>query len=114
MEAYCACSCRNMDANVARTPADHSRGTEHQRSARALRPDDAEYSNAPSAAVLGVPDEMPTGVSPFKAVEALGVDDLLTLHKQALAEVARFAVLRIEDVEALSKVQIFVDIASSD
>lgn len=48
-------------------------------------------------------EELPKGWKPSEAVQKLSAKDITALHKQALGQAERFEVLKIEDVDALSK-----------
>lgn len=48
-------------------------------------------------------EELPTGWKPSEATQVMQPDDLLALQKQAFGQAERFEVLKVEDVEALSK-----------
>lgn len=50
-------------------------------------------------------EELPWGFKPAEAIGKLNANDVTALHKQALGQAERFEVLRVEDVEALSKVR---------
>lgn len=52
-------------------------------------------------------EELPKGWKPSDAASKMNINDATTLRKQALGQAERFEVLRLEDVEALSKVRIF-------
>ncbi|PNP52540.1 hypothetical protein THARTR1_06887 [Trichoderma harzianum] len=48
-------------------------------------------------------EELPSGYKPQKAVSQMSANDLGILRQQALGQAERFEVLRVEDVESLSK-----------
>ncbi|XWW92762.1 hypothetical protein V2A60_000688 [Cordyceps javanica] len=48
-------------------------------------------------------EELPVGWKPCEAISKLNANDVMALHKQALGQAERFEVLKVEDVEALSK-----------
>lgn len=48
-------------------------------------------------------EELPIGWRPCEAMGKLNANDYMALHKQALGQAERFEVLKVEDVEALSK-----------
>ncbi|TWU79156.1 hypothetical protein ED733_008853 [Metarhizium rileyi] len=48
-------------------------------------------------------EELPRGWKPSEAAHRLNANDVAALQKQALGQVERFEVLRVEDVETLSK-----------
>ncbi|KAL6805367.1 Up-regulated during septation domain-containing protein [Trichoderma sp. SZMC 28012] len=48
-------------------------------------------------------EELPSGYKPEKAVSQMSANDLGILRQQALGQAERFEVLRVEDVESLSK-----------
>ncbi|KAJ3487427.1 hypothetical protein NLG97_g6413 [Lecanicillium saksenae] len=48
-------------------------------------------------------EELPVGYKPCEALSKLNANDVVALHKQALGQAERFEVLKVEDVEALSK-----------
>lgn len=50
-------------------------------------------------------EELPTGWKPCEAISKLNANDVMALHKQALGQAERFEVLKVEDVDALSKVR---------
>lgn len=50
-------------------------------------------------------EELPSGFKPSEAIGKLNANDVTALHKQALGQAERFEVLRVEDVDALSKVR---------
>ncbi|KAJ6783927.1 hypothetical protein PWT90_09316 [Aphanocladium album] len=48
-------------------------------------------------------EELPVGYRPCEALSKLNANDVMALHKQALGQAERFEVLKVEDVDALSK-----------
>lgn len=50
-------------------------------------------------------EELPAGYKPCEAISKLNANDVMALHKQALGQAERFEVLRVEEVDALSKVR---------
>ncbi|KAL7799010.1 Up-regulated during septation domain-containing protein [Trichoderma ceciliae] len=48
-------------------------------------------------------EELPQGCRPVKAASQMSANDLAILRQQALGQAGRFEVLRVEDVESLSK-----------
>ncbi|KAH7357966.1 Up-regulated during septation-domain-containing protein [Plectosphaerella cucumerina] len=48
-------------------------------------------------------DELPTGYRPSEAATGISPSELMALQKQAFGQVSRFEVLRLDQVEALSK-----------
>jgi hypothetical protein len=49
-------------------------------------------------------EELPQGWKPSEAADAMNAVELASLQRQAYSQVARFEVLKAEDVESLSKV----------
>lgn len=48
-------------------------------------------------------EELPKGWKPSEAIHKLNANDVMALQKQALGQAERFEVLKVEDVDALSK-----------
>ncbi|KAM3511831.1 hypothetical protein MY11210_004522 [Beauveria gryllotalpidicola] len=48
-------------------------------------------------------EELPAGWRPSEAISKLNANHVMALHKQALGQAERFQVLKVEDVETLSK-----------
>lgn len=48
-------------------------------------------------------EELPKGWKPSEAIHKLNANDVMSLQKQALGQAERFEVLRVDDVDALSK-----------
>jgi hypothetical protein len=57
-------------------------------------------------------EELPKGYRPATAAAKIESSELAKLQKQAFGQVDRFEVLKMEDVESLSKVRLLAQIAA--
>lgn len=79
------------------------RGRQSKRNEKGSKTGDAKSTNKSSERRAF--EELPAGWRPFEAISKLNANDVMTLRKQALGQAERFEVLKVEDVEALSKVK---------
>ncbi|OAA47238.1 PIF1 helicase-like protein [Beauveria brongniartii RCEF 3172] len=83
------------------TSSTMDRGRQSKRNEKVSKTGDAKSTHKSSERRAF--EELPTGWRPCEAISKLNANDVMALHKQALGQAERFEVLRVEDVEALSK-----------
>ncbi|KAM3459771.1 hypothetical protein NHJ6243_006604 [Beauveria neobassiana] len=77
------------------------RGRQSKRNEKGSKTGDAKSTN--NSSERRAFEELPTGWRPCEAISKLNANNVMALHKQALGQAERFEVLKVEDVEALSK-----------
>ncbi len=78
------------------------RGRPSKRNEKSSKTSDAKNTKSSERRAF---EELPAGWRPCEAISKLNANDVMALHKQALGQAERFEVLKVEDVDALSKVR---------
>ncbi|OAR02497.1 hypothetical protein LLEC1_06198 [Akanthomyces lecanii] len=102
------CSTSNEDGSRASSTLGHRRaGSESSsimdRGRPSKRNEKSGSCKTPKSSERRAFEELPAGWKPCEAISKLSANDVMALHRQALGQAERFEVLKVEDVEALSK-----------